>query len=74
MLVLPGKGVLLLDTALRGADELARGLADVTARVPPNAPVRCLTGAQEDELVQWDAEVYRLKLAAKGRRGPSSAA
>lgn len=74
MLVLPGKGVLLLDTALRGADELARGLADVTARIPPDAPVQCLTGAQEDELVQWDAEVYRLKLAAEGRGGPSSAA
>ena len=37
MLVLPGKGVLLHEAALRGADELARGLADVTARIPAGA-------------------------------------
>jgi rhamnose utilization protein RhaD (predicted bifunctional aldolase and dehydrogenase) len=65
MLVLPGKGVLLHDSALRGADELARGLADVTARIPAGATVRCLTRAEEDELIQWDAEIYRQSLAAR---------
>ena len=65
MLVLPGKGVLLHAAALRGADELARGLADVTARIPAGAPIRCLTRAEEDELINWDAEVYRLSLAAR---------
>jgi rhamnose utilization protein RhaD (predicted bifunctional aldolase and dehydrogenase) len=65
LLVLPGRGVLLHPAALRGADELARGLADVTARIPPGAPIRCLTRAEEDELINWDAEVYRLSLAAR---------
>ena len=35
LLVLPGKGVLLHAAALRGADELARGLADVAAGFLP---------------------------------------
>ena len=65
MLVLPGKGVLLHQAALRGADELARGLADVTARIPADAPIQCLTRAQDDELIEWDAEVYRRSLAAR---------
>ena len=72
MLVLPGKGIVLLQSALRGADELARGLADVTGRIAVDAPLQTLTAAQEDELVQWDAEVYRLKLAAEGRRSAGS--
>jgi rhamnose utilization protein RhaD (predicted bifunctional aldolase and dehydrogenase) len=65
MLVLPGKGVLLHRAAVRGADELARGLADVTARIPADASIRCLSRAQEDELIDWDAEIYRLSLAAR---------
>jgi rhamnose utilization protein RhaD (predicted bifunctional aldolase and dehydrogenase) len=65
MLVAPGKGVLLHAAALRGADELARGLTEVTARIPAAAPVQCLTRAQEDELIHWDAEVYRLSLATR---------
>ncbi len=71
MLVVPGKGVLLLRSALRGADELARGLADVTGRIAPGTAVRSITADQEDELIEWDAEVYRRKLAA-GARPPGA--
>jgi rhamnose utilization protein RhaD (predicted bifunctional aldolase and dehydrogenase) len=63
MLVFPETGVLIHESALPGADELARALADVTARIAPDAPVRVLTREQEDELLSWDAELYRQKLA-----------
>ena len=65
MLVLPGKGVLLHEAALRGADELARGLADVAARIPPARRSGTSPETEEDELINWDAEVYRLSLAAR---------
>jgi rhamnose utilization protein RhaD (predicted bifunctional aldolase and dehydrogenase) len=47
-----------------GADAMARCLADVLARVPKNAPLRYLSGAENDELTNWDAEKYRQKLNA----------
>jgi rhamnose utilization protein RhaD (predicted bifunctional aldolase and dehydrogenase) len=64
MLVLPGLGVVLRRDAPKGADELARCLADVTARIPLDAPIQVLTAAQERELVDWDAEKYRRALNA----------
>jgi rhamnose utilization protein RhaD (predicted bifunctional aldolase and dehydrogenase) len=63
MLVVPDAGVLIHETALRGADELARALADVTGRIDPEAPINVLTGEQEQELISWDAELYRQKIA-----------
>jgi rhamnose utilization protein RhaD (predicted bifunctional aldolase and dehydrogenase) len=63
MLVVPETGVLIHETALRGADELARALADVTGRIDPEAPINVLTGEQEQELIAWDAELYRQKIA-----------
>jgi rhamnose utilization protein RhaD (predicted bifunctional aldolase and dehydrogenase) len=64
MLAVPGIGVLIHREAARGADELARCLAEVTARIAPDAAVRYLTAPEEDALASWDAEVYRLGLAA----------
>ena len=69
MLVVPGRGVLFHRDARRGADELARGLAEVTARIPSGAAVNVLTRAQENELVDWDAEKYRLSLAGAATPG-----
>jgi rhamnose utilization protein RhaD (predicted bifunctional aldolase and dehydrogenase) len=70
MLVVPETGVLIHETALRGADELARALADVTGRIDPEAPINVLTGEQEQELIAWDAELYRQKIAREsGARG-----
>jgi rhamnose utilization protein RhaD (predicted bifunctional aldolase and dehydrogenase) len=70
MLVVPDAGVLIHETALRGADELARALADVTGRIDPGAAINVLTGEQEQELIAWDAELYRQKIAREsGGRG-----
>lgn len=63
MLAIPGRGVLLHRDVLRGADELSRALAEVTARIPPGVEVNCLTADQEAALVDWEAETYRLSLA-----------
>ena len=64
MLVVAGAGVLMADDASPGAHALARCLADVTARVVPDAPLRVLTRAEEAELLGWDAEQYRQSLDA----------
>lgn len=59
MLVLPGRGVLLREDASGGALALARCLADVTARLAPDEPLRPLSADEERELLGWDAEQYR---------------
>jgi rhamnose utilization protein RhaD (predicted bifunctional aldolase and dehydrogenase) len=64
MIVIPRAGVLISRSALAGADELARGLAEVVGRIPVAASVRCLSAADENELIAWDAEAYRLGIAA----------
>jgi rhamnose utilization protein RhaD (predicted bifunctional aldolase and dehydrogenase) len=75
MLVFPGRGVLLHRDVLSGADELARGLAEVTGRIPDGAAVHGLASAQESELVSWDAEIYRLAQAReKGAEGADTGA
>ena len=38
---------------------MARCLADVAARIPEKAPIRVLTRAEEEELMNWEAEAYR---------------
>jgi rhamnose utilization protein RhaD (predicted bifunctional aldolase and dehydrogenase) len=67
MIAISGKGVLLHNSVLRGADELARGLAEVTARIPAGTRLTCLTPDEEDVLVNWDAEIYRQALAGASR-------
>ena len=62
MLVLPGVGVVLHRAAAKGADALARCLADVAARIPEDAAIRTLTAAEERELASWEAEAYRQSL------------
>jgi rhamnose utilization protein RhaD (predicted bifunctional aldolase and dehydrogenase) len=61
----PGHGVLLHQGVLRGADEMARCLADVAGRVPAGTSVRAFTQPQIDELTQWDAEQYRQSLSRR---------
>jgi rhamnose utilization protein RhaD (predicted bifunctional aldolase and dehydrogenase) len=63
LVAVPGKGVLIHREVLRGGDALARALADVTGRIPADAPLHFLTVEQEQELVTWDAEIYRRALA-----------
>lgn len=61
-ILVPGKGVLMRGDANPGAHAMARCLADVTARVPEGAPVYYLNDAENDELLNWDAERYRQTL------------
>ncbi|MBZ9822850.1 class II aldolase/adducin family protein [Mesorhizobium sp. CA4] len=61
-ILFPGAGVLMRGDASSGADAMQRCLADVTARVDITARLNYLTAAENDELVNWDAEQYRQKL------------
>lgn len=62
MLAIPGAGVALHRSTTKSADAMARCLADVAARIPEDAPVRVLTGVEERELMNWEAETYRQSL------------
>ena len=59
MMALPGLGVVLHHSASKNAHAMARCLADVAARIPEEAPIRVLTSAEEQELMNWEAETYR---------------
>ncbi|TPM07695.1 class II aldolase [Mesorhizobium sp. B2-3-11] len=63
-ILFPRAGVLMRGDASAGADAMQRCLADVTARVDGKARLNYLTAAENDELVNWDAEQYRQKLNA----------
>ncbi|SJM35385.1 class II aldolase/adducin family protein [Mesorhizobium delmotii] len=65
-ILFPGLGVLMRGDASPGADAMQRCLADVTARVDVAAKLNYLTAAENDELINWDAEQYRQKLNAAG--------
>lgn len=67
LVAVPGKGVLIHKEVLRGGDALARALADVTGRIPADASLHFLTVDQEQELVTWDAEIYRRALASAAK-------
>jgi rhamnose utilization protein RhaD (predicted bifunctional aldolase and dehydrogenase) len=59
MMSLPEIGVVLHRSTSKNAEVMARCLADVTARIPEEAPIRVLTSAEEQELMNWEAEAYR---------------
>jgi rhamnose utilization protein RhaD (predicted bifunctional aldolase and dehydrogenase) len=59
MITLPGLGVVLHRSISKNAEAMARCLADVAARVPEKGPIRVLTSAEEEELMNWEAETYR---------------
>jgi rhamnose utilization protein RhaD (predicted bifunctional aldolase and dehydrogenase) len=65
LLLVPGAGALLPQSALPAAHALARCLADVTARLRPGDPLRYLQPADEMALLNWDAEKYRQALAKR---------
>ncbi|HUG62817.1 MAG TPA: class II aldolase, partial [Methylomirabilota bacterium] len=45
------------------AEAMARCLADVASRIPPDAPLRYLDLDETAALLDWDAEKYRQMLA-----------
>ena len=69
LLAVPGKGVLIHRAVLRGGDDLARALAEVTGRIDAGMALRALTSEEERELFNWDAEIYRRSLAASTSAG-----
>ena len=65
MVVMPGLGIAMHRSATPAADAMARCLADVVSRIPPEAEIVRLTPQQEYELTHWEAEKYRQALDAK---------
>ncbi|HEV7253011.1 MAG TPA: class II aldolase/adducin family protein [Mesorhizobium sp.] len=65
-ILFPGRGVLVREDATAGAEALALCLADVTARIPENTPLRYLSDVENAELLDWDAEKYRQAMARRG--------
>ena len=60
--LVPGKGVLLAPNLPDNAHEMAACLAEVVARIEPGATLNVLGREAEDELINWDAEIYRRSL------------
>jgi len=65
-ILFPGLGVLMRGDANASAHAMQRCLADVTARVDVTTQLNYLTAAENDELINWDAEQYRQRLNARG--------
>jgi rhamnose utilization protein RhaD (predicted bifunctional aldolase and dehydrogenase) len=63
MLLAESLGVLARDDLSQGGEEMMRCLAMVVARVPDGSEVIYLSPAQNTELRNWDAEIYRQSLA-----------
>jgi rhamnose utilization protein RhaD (predicted bifunctional aldolase and dehydrogenase) len=63
MLIVPGAGALLRQDVPAAVPALARCLADVTARLHPDEPIRVLSMDDETVLLGWDAEKYRQAVA-----------
>ena len=62
VVALPGAGVLVRRDAKPAAEAMARCLADVMRRTPPDVQLVALTDEDIDRLVNWDAEKYRQTL------------
>lgn len=64
MVVAPDEGVFIRRDAPPAVEALTLALADVTARLDPAEPVISLDAAAEAELLGWEAEHYRKRLAS----------
>jgi rhamnose utilization protein RhaD (predicted bifunctional aldolase and dehydrogenase) len=65
LILVPGKGALIRKGLPPAAEAVAGCLGDVLARLSRDEPIRPLTGAQVDEIANWDAEKYRQALARR---------
>jgi rhamnose utilization protein RhaD (predicted bifunctional aldolase and dehydrogenase) len=61
-IALKGAGILHAKSLSAGGLEMLKALAEVCRRVPVSTDIRCLSEAEEKELVNWDAEKYRQTL------------
>ena len=66
--IVPSAGALLREDAGAIQETMLRCLLDVIARVPPEWGVDPIGPEAEAELMDWDAEAYRQKLAGHGAR------
>lgn len=62
LILVPGAGILLHESATAATRALARCLADVMTRLDPEAPLHYIGAANEAALLDWDAEKYRQSL------------
>lgn len=62
-LLVPGAGVLVAARAPAAAEEMLRCQAEVLLRLPAGTAIRCLSAAAVGELLNWDAEKFRQRLA-----------
>ena len=65
LVLVAGAGALLPEKATPAAQAMARCLADVTARITAADRLRYLTEADEQALLNWDAEKYRQAMARR---------
>ena len=73
LILIPGEGALVPADASPSVLALAKALGDVAARIEPGAALNRLSGAQEAELLDWDAEKYRQALEkARAQTGAGS--
>ncbi len=63
-LAIPGAGVLVRNDAKPAIEPMLRCLGDVFRRLEPATPLKPLTAAEIDQLVNWDAEKYRQTIKA----------
>lgn len=64
-IIIRDSAVLVAEDALRGSEEMLRCLADVAARLAPDAPLAPLSSVDVDALIDWDAERYRQAMATR---------
>ena len=64
LLVVPQSGILVLKGLSQVEKEMIQCLVDVVCRVPASQKIRYLTQSEEKDLLDWDAEQYRISLNA----------
>jgi len=65
LILFPGVGALIHQSADDAKQAMAQCLADVTGLIEPGSTLYYLTDQQNDELLNWDAEQYRQSMNIK---------
>jgi len=63
LILVPGVGALMLPGQGEDAHEMAACLGMVVSRIPPGVTLNVLGTADEDQIINWDAEKYRRSLS-----------
>ena len=65
ILLIQNHGVLVPKDISEVSEEMVLALSDIIARIPGGRDICYLTKSEEDELLNWDAEKYRLRISKK---------